>query len=109
MSDEIFFIAITAIIFGTGMIASIFKSIFKYAGGKTQPQKTDASLTTSELHGLIRDAVVEATEPLNERVAELEQRLETQQQLRPARSDILTGTEGYVTEVPNTPERQPVR
>ena len=103
MNDEIFFIVITAIIFGTVMIASIFKSVFRYAGGKTQAPKLDASLTTSELQGLIRDAVTEATEPLNERIAMLEQRLDTQQH------DLLTGTDGYLTEASNTPERQPVR
>ncbi|MCH8959949.1 MAG: hypothetical protein IH820_01135 [Bacteroidetes bacterium] len=109
MEGTIFVIVLTAIICGTGMIATIFTSIFKYAMARSQPQKTDASLTTSELHGLIRDAVDEATEPLNERLAALEQRLEAQPQLPPARSDLLAETEGYLTEVPNVPERQPVR
>lgn len=103
MSDELFFIVITAIIFGTVMIASIFKSVFRYARAKAQPQNVDASLTTSELHGLIRDAVTEATEPLNERIATLEQRLDTQQ------PDLLTGTDGYLTEASDAPERQRVR
>lgn len=110
MPDEIFFIVITAIIFGTMMIASIFKSVFKYAvAAKAPPQKADSSLTTSELHGLIRDAVTEATAPLHERIDAVEQRLERPQQLPPARSDLLAETEGYLTEVPDAPRRQPVR
>ncbi len=109
MDGTIFVIVLTAIICGTGMIATIFTSIFKYAMARSQSQKTDSSLTTSELHGLIREAVDEATEPLNERLAALEQRLEAQPQLPLARSDLLAGTEGYLAEVPNAPERQPVR
>ncbi len=109
MEGPIFIIVLAAIICGTTMISTIFRSIFKYAVARSQPQKTDSSLTTSELHGLIRDAVDEATEPLNERLAALEQRLEAQPQLPPARSDLLAETEGYLTEVPNVPQRQPVR
>ena len=63
MDGTIFVIVLTAIICGTGMIATIFTSIFKYAMARSQSQKTDSSLTTSELHGLIREAVDEATEP----------------------------------------------
>ena len=107
MEGTIFVIVIVAIVCGTGMIATTIQGIFKYALARSQPQKTDASLTTSELRGLIRDAVDEATEPLNERLAALEQRLEAQPQS--ARSDLLAGTEGYLAEVPNAPERQPVR
>ena len=106
-------IVLVAIICGTAMVASIVTSIvrgtFKYQLAKSKLQKVDASLTTSELHGLMRDAVAEATEPLNERVAALEQRLEAQPQPPPTGSDLLAGTEGYVTEVPNVPQRQPVR
>ncbi len=109
MEGTIFVIVIVAIICGTAMIGTTIKSIFKYALARSQPQKTDASLTTRELHGLIRDAVDEATEPLNERLAALEQRLEAQPQLSPARSDLLAETEGYLAEVPNAPQRQPVR
>ena len=102
-------IVLVAIICGTAMVASIVRGTFKYQLAKSKLQKVDASLTTSELRGLMRDAVAEATEPLNERVAALEQRLEAQPQLPPAGSDLLAGTEGYVTEVPNVPQRQPVR
>ena len=109
MQGTIFVIVIMAIICGTAVIGTTIQGIFKYALAKSQPQKTDASLTTSELRGLIRDAVDEATEPLNERLAALEQRLEAQPQLPPARSDLLAETEGYLTEVPNVPQRQPVR
>ena len=109
MEGTIFIIVLTAIICGTVMIGITIGSIFKYATARSQSQKTDASLTTSELHGLIRDAVDEATEPLNERLAALEQRLAAQPQLPSARSDLLAGTEGYLAEVPNAPERQPVR
>ncbi len=109
MQGTIFVIVIMAIICGTAVIGTTIQGIFKYALARSQPQKTDASLTTSELRGLIRDAVDEATEPLNERLAALEQRLEAQSQLSPARSDLLAGTEGYLAEVPNAPERQPVR
>ncbi len=109
MEGTIFVIVLVAIICGTGMIATIFTSIFKYAMARSQSQKTDSSLTTSELHGLILDAVDEATKPLNERLAALEQRLEAQPQLPPVRSDLLAGTEGYLAEIPNAPERQPVR
>ncbi len=109
MEGPIFIIVLAAIICGTTMISTIFKCIFKYATARSRSQKTDSSLTTSELHGLIRDAVDEATEPLNERLAALEQRLEAQPQLPPARSDLLAETEGYLAEVPNAPERQPVR
>ncbi len=109
MEGTIFVIVIVAIICGTAMIGTTIKSIFKYAVARSQSQKTDSSLTTSELHGLIRDAVDEATEPLNERLAALEQRLEAQPQPPPTGSDLLAGTEGYVTEVPNVPQRQPVR
>ena len=100
---------IVAIICCTAVIGTTIQGIFKYATARSQPQKTDASLTTSELHGLIRDAVDEATEPLNERLAELEQRLDAQPQFTPARSDLLAETEGYLAEAPNAPERQPVR
>lgn len=110
MEGPIFIIVLAAIICGTTMISTIFRSIFKYAvAARSQPQQTDSSLTTSELHGLIRDAVDEATEPLNERLAALEQRLEAQPQRSPARSELLAGTEGYLAEVPNAPQRQPVR
>ena len=102
-------IVLVAIICGTAMVASIVWGAFKYQLVKSNLQKADASLTTSELHGLIRDAVAEATEPLNERIAALEQPLEAQPQPPPAGSDLLAGTEGYVTEVPNVPQRQPVR
>jgi len=107
MEGTIFVIVLTAIICGTVMIGITIGSIFKYATARSQSQKTDSSLTTSELRGLIRDAVDEATEPLNERLAALEQRLAAQPQS--ARSDLLAGTEGYLAEVPNAPERQPVR
>ena len=109
MQGTIFVIVIMAIICVTAVIGTTIQGIFKYALAKSQSQKTDASLTTRELHELIRDAVDEATEPLNERLAALEQRLEAQSQLSPARSDLLAGTEGYLAEVPNAPERQPVR
>ena len=109
MEGTIFVIVLVAIICVTAMIGITIGSIFKYATARSKSQKTDSSLTTSELHGLIRDAVDEATEPLNERLAALEQRLEAQPQLAPARSDLLAGTEGYLAEAPNAPERQPVR
>ncbi len=109
MEGTIFIIVIIAIVCGTGMIATTIQGIFKYALARSQPQKTDASLTTGELRGLIRDAVDEATEPLNERLAALEQRLEAQPQLPLAHSDLLAGTEGYLAEVPNAAQRQPVR
>ncbi len=102
-------IVLVAIICGTTMVASIVRGTFKYQLAKSELPKVDASLTTSELHRKIRDAVAEATEPLNERVAALEQRLEAQPQPPPTGSDLLAGTVGYVTEVPNVPQRQPVR
>ncbi len=103
MEGPIFIIVLAAIICGTAMVASIVRGTFKYQLAKSELPNVDASLTTSELHGLIRDAVAEATEPINERVAALEQ------QPPPTGSDLLAGTEGYVTEVPNVPQRQPVR
>lgn len=64
---------------------------------------TGNSLGTSELKALIGEAMHEANAPLHERVAALEQRLDTQP------PDLLAGADGYLTEVSNDPERQPVR
>ena len=80
MPDGIFVIIVVAIIAGTFL--GIVKAILGYlaskhelSGSKKQPKQREApgsSLTTSELHAMIRNAVEEATAPLAARVEHLE-------------------------------------
>jgi len=109
MPEEIFIIALTAIVFGTLTFASVVKSIFRYLGTKSQAQQTGAGLTASELRTLIQEAVVEATEPLAERVGDLEEHLAVSEPRRSGRRDLLEGSDGYRTETSEAKQRQPVR
>lgn len=109
MTFSILLIALVAIIFGTMMITTIARGFFKFMTSKDQPAHAPESLTTSELHEMIYDAVAEATQPLTERIDALEQRA-AMDQLPPAHTGLLDAAEVYVSEAaPNAPHRQPVR
>ena len=101
--EIIFLIPIAALAAATFIV----KWSLEYSKWKRQFDRggspADNSLGTSELKTLIREAMEEANAPLHERIAALEQRLDGHQH------DLLTGTDGYLTDVPNAPERQPVR
>ena len=101
-------IALVAIIFGTMMIATIFKAFFSYLSSRHQPDSPPESLTTSELHALIQDAVEEATQPLVERLEALEERAAATS-LPPAHTGLLDDAEVYAEVAENISHRQPVR
>ena len=108
MPFAIVLIALVAIIFGTVMIATIAKAFFTFLSTKGTPTQAPKSLTTSELHTLIQDAVAEATGPLAERVAALEERTATEA-LPPARLDVEAIEKEVFEEALNTPQRQSLR
>ena len=74
---------------------------------QAESSSSDNTLGKSELKALIRQAVEEATAPLADRIATLEQGTEREALPHP---DLLDVAEGYVAEAaPNAPRRQPVR
>ena len=93
MPWSIAMIAIISIIFGTMMIATIATGFFKLLRSRHQPAQTPESLTTSELHEMIADAVADATEPLVDRIEALEQRAAAGH-LPPARTGLLDAADG---------------
>lgn len=96
-------VALAALIGGPFLIISTVKTML------SKQQDTSSSLTTSELQALIQDAVAEATQPLTDRVAELEQRLEAQEPPE-APHDLLDGTDAYQPETARDyPSRNTVR
>ncbi len=102
-------IALVAIIFGTMMIASIAKAFFGFLSSRNQPAQAPEGLLESELHALISDAVAEATQPLVERIAALEQQA-TVEQLPPAQTDLLGDAGAVVSEAAlDAPQRRLVR
>jgi hypothetical protein len=77
MPEEVMVIAMTAIICGTLMLTMIIRAAIGYQ--RSKHEKTAAggsSLTTSELQRLMRAAVEEGTQPLLERIDELEAQLQ---------------------------------
>lgn len=94
MPFGIVLIVLAAIVFGTVMIGTIVSAVFKFLSSRDALEAAPQSLTTSELQGLIEDAVAEAIQPLAERVEALEQRLTTEA-LPPARLDMLEAADGY--------------
>lgn len=74
MSEEelVFLIAVTVVM---PILALLIILNYQKARLKIKREHADQSLTTSELNTLIDESVSEATAPLNERMAELEERL----------------------------------
>lgn len=66
-------VAIVTILAGCWTIASVVKHLFGRPRKRSSPE---SQLTTSELEGMIRRAVEEATRPLEEKIERLEQGLE---------------------------------
>lgn len=86
--EAIMIMVIVAILAGSFMIASIFKSIFRYAQSRHQKETVPgSSLTTGELERLVRKAVEDATEPLHDRIDRLEERLTTPPRLTASPAD----------------------
>lgn len=74
MPEEIFVIIVVAICAGTFM--SIVGMMINYL--KTRPQQgTGNSMTTSELEGMIQKWIEESTQPLVDRLDEMEARLDS--------------------------------
>ena len=108
MAVSLVLVIITAIIFGTVMFAMSAKAFFGYLSSRQQPAQESSSLTESELHALIQNAVAEATQPLAERIASLEQHT-AKEALPPARPDMLDDADGYSAETaPEAPHRSVV-
>ncbi len=98
MPEEIFILALLGLVAGTATVVLLTTMIFSYLrdkhGIKDKKGKAvvsnETSLTTSELHALMRQAVEEATLPLAEKIDDLERRLDTTRQLS-APTDLLEG------------------
>ncbi len=83
MPEEVAVIAIVAIVFGS--VITIVKSVLAYRKDVRQGSRGEiaskssvsegASLTTSELEGMMRRAVADATAPLADRIDLLESRM----------------------------------
>ena len=74
MPEEIFIIIIIAI--GAGTLSGIFAQLFGYLKSRAPKSTSDASMTTSELEGMIQNWIREATRPLVSRLDKIEERLE---------------------------------
>lgn len=78
MPDEIFILMIIAM--SGGIILAVFSQILSFSKWRiereTEGKATDgSSLTTSELEQMIRSAVEEATQPLSNRMEQLEEQV----------------------------------
>ena len=88
MPEEIFVIIVVAICAGTFM--SIVGMMINYL--KTRPQQGSGnSMTTSELEGMIQKWIEESTQPLVDRLDEMEARLERADKS----GGLLDGIDGY--------------
>jgi hypothetical protein len=90
MPFEIFVIIIVAISAGT--LSGIVKQVVSYKQQKDLQSGVtgeQGGVTTSELRQLMQDAVEDATEPLLDRMARLENRLEDTGHLPPADASLL--------------------
>ncbi|MEX2401353.1 MAG: hypothetical protein WD423_11320 [Rhodothermales bacterium] len=65
----VFIVAITGIIFGSWALVSVTRAVVSYLQGSQE----NASMTTSELAAVVRNAVEEAVRPLEEKVDRLEE------------------------------------
>ncbi len=70
MPEEIFIIIIVGILAGT--FSGVVAQVVGYLKTKAPKTSADASMTTSELEGMIQKWIGEATRPLVERLDELE-------------------------------------
>lgn len=77
MPEEIFVIAIVAIISGSIVITSVTKMIVNTIRGKQKPaQLPESSMTTSQLQKMLTKAITEAQAPLHAQIEELERRID---------------------------------
>lgn len=94
MPEEIFVIIIVAI--GAGTLSGIVSQIIGYLKSRT-PEKPlqDNSLTTSELEGMMRKWIVDATQPLASRMDNIEQKLTGEQPAQISSKSILDDMDTY--------------
>lgn len=92
MPEEIAVIAVVAILSGT--VLGIVKQALQYARDKRQlghaSSAQGSSLTTSELHTMLREAVEDAVQPLERKIDRLERQLDARGELgRPPEKPLL--------------------
>ena len=97
MPEEIFVIIIVAIAAGT--FSGVVSQVIGYLKSR-QPQQSlsssDASMTTSELEGMIQKWIREANRPIADRLDLIEQRLDIPEaSLKSGKKSLLEDMDGY--------------
>ncbi len=105
MPEEIFVIIVVAICAGTFM--SVVGMMINYLKTRS-PQATGNSMTTSELEGMIQKWISEATQPLMERLNDLEDRFESIEadEIKRETGALLDGIDAYEDDKAMEPARR---
>ncbi len=94
MPEEVFVIVLIGIIAGT--LSRITTQFFNYLKSKGSKATSDASMTTSELEGMIQKWIVEATRPLVDRLENIEEKLDIDlNESQVNRKSILDDMDGF--------------
>lgn len=115
MPEEIFVIAMTALVCGTGVVLGIIRSIVGYQRAKLESKRApgDSSLTTSELQRIIQAAVEQATRPLEQKIDAIQADLRAEGPPRtlaePGKRGLLDGVEPVAEDEPAPASRRRVR